>query len=258
MSLISSSLLALIILVTSCSSGSDFDGTLKPRSGETAALSEELNRLDSQQMTEIFQWHTKFDSSVIPGENGGSYEITPAKSGKAGLLISKEKYNAGRLKVAFNFQMTDPSNNHEGDTGADGICFAISPEDADTIVPQTGGGVGCKGIRGLAIEIDTYQNQEFDDPDGNHIAIIDTYTSEQPEHLYLATNLPPDINDGKARTMEIYIIDDTVTVKLDNTIIIDNFTIPNFEPLEGHLLFSGSTGVDYNRHLVWDIFSTEK
>ena len=163
-------------------------------------------------------------------------------------MISKNKYSIKKITLSFKFQM-DQGGGSRG--GADGIAFSITPKDRNDMNPQIGGSIGA-GIGGFAIELDTYQNNNLGDPDGNHIAITKDLGTK-PTHLKIASNISSDLNDGRAKHLEVVIDSGVVSVKLDGEVVISRFSIPNFQPFEGHLVFTSSTGGGYNRHQVWDI-----
>ncbi|MCL6641257.1 MAG: PEP-CTERM sorting domain-containing protein [Candidatus Rokubacteria bacterium] len=102
--------------------------------------------------------------------------------------------NQASFSTLFQFRISNPIGIRDRDgVGADGIVFVVQ-----TVSNTAGGGGGGIGYSGLAdsvgVEIDTWQNFEFGDTDGNHIG-IDT-EGNIVSLLVAPIVFPPRLNDG--------------------------------------------------------------
>lgn len=93
--------------------------------------------------------------------------LVPNKQGQGGSAFFKEPF---RL---YTFEATLSAYFGENQNGADGLCFvwqANSPEALGVKGPNDGSSIGYGGIENsFAIEFDTWQNPEIDDPSNNHV-----------------------------------------------------------------------------------------
>lgn len=94
------------------------------------------------------------------------YTITPDLNTQSGSVWNNIRINL-QQSFDYNFDIylgcTDAN-------GADGIVFVMQP--ISTSVGSTGGGMGFEGISpSVGVTIDTWQNQEVNDPSYDHIAI---------------------------------------------------------------------------------------
>lgn len=119
------------------------------------------------------------------------------------------------FSTTFCFRLSNPAGSIDGDgPGADGIVFAIQTQ-AST-AGGAGGGIGFAGITpSLGVEFDTYQNFEFDDPDGNHVGIdlngsmISAATAPVATRMNDGATLCAWVDyDGTAGTMEVRLAGD--------------------------------------------------
>ena len=120
------------------------------------------------------------------------------------------------FRTAFAFQITDPGGYTDpstGDVGADGLAFVIQNDRESASGP--GGGAlgygnnedGTGGVpNSLAIEIDTWPNSDFADPDPNHISVQTRGVDpNSPDHAYSLGSLVglTSLVDGNVHTLGI-------------------------------------------------------
>ena len=99
-------------------------------------------------------------------ENCNCYTLTPNQLTKSGSVWNINKINLNE-SFEFSFEVnlgcTDAN-------GADGIVFVLQP--ISTNIGTTGEGLGFEGIRpSIGIALDTWQNQNLNDPAYDHISI---------------------------------------------------------------------------------------
>lgn len=131
----------------------------------------------------------------IAKKNDSIIELTNRQNFKTGSIWHKNLiYNLKGFETNFSFRLSGGENYKIIDgslPGADGLAFVIQKNDS-IYRGQAGGGIGYKGIKNsLAIEIDTYKNfnKEFNDPDGNHLAIFKNGSSNhQSDDLIISSS----------------------------------------------------------------------
>jgi hypothetical protein len=97
--------------------------------------------------------------------------LVPASFNRRGSAYYYQKQHLslpGGWTTTFRFRITNPING-----GADGFSFIIQDAGENALSHVPGGGtIGYTGIpRSLVVEFDTWQNPEYGDPDGNHVAV---------------------------------------------------------------------------------------
>nr|WP_255723151.1 gliding motility-associated C-terminal domain-containing protein [Flavihumibacter fluminis] len=99
-------------------------------------------------------------------ENCNCYTLTDAANAQSGSVWNMNKI---RLDNSFEFKFDVNLGCKDAD-GADGMVFMLQP--ISTNIGSQGGGIGYDGVRpSVAIEIDTWQNLENNDPTYDHISI---------------------------------------------------------------------------------------
>lgn len=155
-----------------------------------------------------------------------------------GLLSYQEPvFITAGFETEFAFSVSDGYNDFEDGSlaGADGFSLIFSEsQNLNIWDEQLGGGMGYSGRKnGLAMEIDLYKNTEFNDPNGNHLAV------QQKSNKYLVASHSND-NTLAIDTNMIEIQSDSSKVyyckmKYDNSslkIWVDrtqNYNSPNIE-----------------------------
>ena len=93
------------------------------------------------------------------------YTITPAEFHQSGSV-----WNSNKISLNNSFDFWFNVNLGCNDAGADGIVFILQP--ISTSVGSTGEGMGFAGVSpSIGIALDTYQNQNLNDPSFDHISI---------------------------------------------------------------------------------------
>jgi hypothetical protein len=160
--------------------------------------------------------------------------------GREGAALSLSAINDPAWQAQFDFEMGG------GSGGADGLTFAILDARKPDVVGEDGSGLGVEGLYGYAVEFDTYENDN--DPDGNHLALIDTLTGE---HLAWASDIP-ELSGTGTHHAEIRYNNGSLRVWLDGVMYI-SFTlhdIPNFVQPAAMVGFTAGSGSKTNNHTV--------
>lgn len=109
------------------------------------------------------------------GLNGGTaLRLTPAKPDRTGVAYygSRVAVQDG-FETTFDFRISRPGqpDGENGEIGADGFSFIIQNEGLEAY-GYRGSAMGYGGIsNALVVEFDIYQNDNYDDPNGNHISV---------------------------------------------------------------------------------------
>jgi len=187
-----------------------------------------------------------FDSSANWVSNGDA----AVKLG-VGYLTENEMFQAGSLWYNSIFDLTKYSTfkvtfDFVLDGSADGITFSvIDANNGNDALGYNGGRLGYGGIpNSFAVEFDIFHNMNWDpiytnDPDHVGIDINGSVVS-----ITTSTNVP-NLNDGALHTatIEFDIINNTISVTVDNFISISNYSLPvelNFSNV--YFGFTGATG----------------
>lgn len=107
-------------------------------------------------------------------QNANVLQLTPSEFGQSGsafTLLSTPLGELATFSTYFQFRISNSNGYWDVDgPGADGLVFVIQP--LANNVGGAGGGIGYYGIgNSLGIEFDTWQNGEFNDPNGNHVGV---------------------------------------------------------------------------------------
>ena len=161
---------------------------------------------------------------------GNALMITPAQNGQAGSawFQSQQSVTSGFL-TTFEFRITPTGS------GADGMTFIVHDDVAGTAaLAQGGGSLGYTSqplvptntmANLLVVELDTYQNGGFGDPDANHISVhliptIPTTANGADEYYSIGRVSPAtNLSDGQVHTMCIRYVPGTLDIFLDDTAV---------------------------------------
>jgi len=113
------------------------------------------------------------NAQQIQTADGWVLRLTPAVYGQTGSAFGTVRVSAAQFYTSFAFRLSDPNGTDpdpNGRLGADGITFAVQGVSAS--LGTSGGGLGIQYVSpSVAVEFDTYENVEYDDPSSNHIGI---------------------------------------------------------------------------------------
>ena len=128
---------------------------------------------------------------------------------------------------------------------ADGMTFGwVSDPSANT---DGGGYLGFSGLDGYAIEFDTYDNGSWDSGDSNHIALI----QDTPANPLTQTNISAfNLSDETYRHVLVDFDSGVISVDIDGTNYINDYTIAGYTPFDGYFGFTASTGGLNDYHKV--------
>lgn len=98
--------------------------------------------------------------------------LASSQSDRRGSLFTTQQYNVAEFSAVFEFMITSPGGLSDGiAAGADGLTFALQRNSPGEL-GNLGFGLGYGGISSsLAVEFDTFRNNNLSDPSSNHIGI---------------------------------------------------------------------------------------
>jgi len=180
---------------------------------------------------------------------GGNLQLTPAAGNQAGTAWHQTQQPViGGFVTSFAFRIGGPG-------GADGMTFIIHDDPAGTGALCQGGGslaytseplVVTNTMQNLlVIEIDTYNNANFADPNDNHISVhliptIPTTVNGADEFYSIGRAIPTtDLNDGQVHVMCVTYTPGTLTIFLDD-LATPLLTVP-FDFISGATTLTGTT-----------------
>lgn len=107
-------------------------------------------------------------------DGGNALRLTPAKADRTGVAYygSKVPVQEG-FETTFDFRVFRPGTPDDvsGEVGADGFTFIIQNQSLEAYGSR-GSAMGYGGIsNAVVIEFDIYQNENLEDPNGNHISV---------------------------------------------------------------------------------------
>ena len=144
--------------------------------------------------------------------NGGVLRLTTANNNQHGSAwFYTQQPLASGFTTAFQFQISNTNSCQNCSFPADGLALVIQGDPAGTgALGYTGNGQnmaygdndiatasgpGNAILNSLAIELDTHQNSDYDDPDGNHIAVqscgpntASALSANSADHNYVCPN----------------------------------------------------------------------
>lgn len=100
-------------------------------------------------------------------DNCNCYTLTPELLGQSGSVWNNNKIDLSR---SFDFRFNVYLGCRDAN-GADGIAFIL--QTVNSSVGRSGAGLGFEGVSpSIGIELDTYRNGDYNDPDFDHISIL--------------------------------------------------------------------------------------
>jgi hypothetical protein len=113
------------------------------------------------------------NTTTVVTREGTVLRVTPAQPDTSGSAFSAATVNAATFSAKFSFRISEPggiATDCQKETGADGLVFVVQSVASD--IGGFGGGLGYQGITpSVGVEIDTWCNGEFNDPNSNHLGI---------------------------------------------------------------------------------------
>jgi len=189
----------------------------------------------------------------------GGLRLTKAEGTKVAAAYYKAPVTMSAhrsFSAYFTFRITKPQCGEATDQGADGLALVIQPDSAAE--GTGGGGLGYQGIpKSVAIEIDTFFNPGFKEPEKNHVGISLNGLAES----VATAEAPFTLNDGKIyhAWVDYDGKSDTLQVRLALTnsrpaepLLSHKVDLENILGAEEYVGFSASTGTCRQQH---DIFS---
>ena len=148
--------------------------------------------------------------------------------------------DSANVQIEFDFFVS-------GGSGADGISVtALDSTRMTGFVGGTGGGIGYYGLPGWSIEVDTWYNNEHNDPtSADHVSV----------HFDGDVNSPttwaalPEMEDGNWHRMRVDVLGTWITVAIDGTTYIDQ-DVPQLTSFPAYVGFTAATGGATNYHLI--------
>jgi hypothetical protein len=166
---------------------------------------------------------------------GGVINLTPAALSKAGAV-----WHGARMRVregfdtTFSFRVTPSAA--VSPVAADGLAFAVQGY-GSSFVGDYGGAIGYGGLEdngdhtgsltgpgmglqdAIVLEMDTFRNSNFGDPDGNHLSVHDTravLASLHEEKALALTSAIPRMANSQVHTVRVHYFPGTLTVFMDD------------------------------------------
>jgi len=167
-----------------------------------------------------------------------SATLTTTGSSQNGSIFTNDSFSSiNNFTATFDIKIG-------GGSEADGLTFGWVVDPSATT--QAGGFLGFKGFTGYAVEFDTFTNG-WDDGDNNHVAVIEN----SPETTLTQTNISTfDINDDVTRSVVVEFNSGVISVDIDGTNFINDYTIAGYSAFDGYFGFTAATGGKNDNHLV--------
>lgn len=187
---------------------------------------------------------------------GKKVVLTPALTGAKGGLWHANKVNVREgFSTSFSFKMHSGGVSYENDQkGADGIAFVIHNNPQATGVGNQGGGIGYEGVpNSIAIEFDNWRNDEWGEPNDNHVAVhtkgTSPNTSGNESLVAINSALPTTLENGQLHQVKIDFEKGILKVFLNGTEIINTplnvGKTLNLDNETAWIGFTSSTGAAY-------------
>jgi hypothetical protein len=188
---------------------------------------------------------------------GKAAVLTPAEEGKRGGLWHAKKVKVRNgFSTSFSFKIHNTGISYLGEPqkGADGIAFVIHNNATATGMGGSGGGIGYEGIpNSLVVEFDNWRNDEWGEPNDNHVAIhtkgTSANTSAMTGAIAINSNLSVTLEDGQIHKAKIEYEKGVLKVYLDGKEIlskaVDIGKTLNLDNEMTWVGFTASTGAAY-------------
>ncbi len=182
--------------------------------------------------------------------SGSALQLTPNQAFEAGAAWAQARQNvAAPFVTEFVLQLNG---------SADGMAFVIQDSAVNTI-GGVGGDLGFDGVpRSVAIEFDTYDNDDENDPSENHVSVQTRGTqSNSVDHAFSlgSSSLLVDLSDGAQHTVRIESTPGLLRVFVDDAapalqVAIDLPATLGLSGTDAWVGFTAATGGLSQQHLV--------
>lgn len=209
----------------------------------------------------IFEDNARLTNS-LPFETGALWHTDP-------IPVTNKFFT----EFSFKFSNGDQGSTSENSLpGADGIAFVFQSRSPQNI-GKTAGEIGYGNIfQSLAIEIDLYENSQFGDPNGNHVAVQRVpFSHNSPRHndentLAINSDIIEILADNtnkyyskieyENRVLQVFIDDNGLFE--EPVIVLEDFDFSDhFELLPGDKAFVGFTSATGNAYQTQEILTWE-
>ncbi len=173
-------------------------------------------------------------------DNHDFFVLTEPRTWQTGRIFNLEEYEMDRFTVEFDMRIG-------GGWGADGLVFAWGYEyDYD---PAVGGRLDFYQTEGYGVEFDVWRNNEYNDPNGQHIAVV-----KDGIDTHLATWSPDTdiLENNEWHHVMIDFDNGAVEVYFDDEMVIDH-EIEDYQTFTGYFGFTAATGASTHWHCIDNI-----
>lgn len=193
------------------------------------------------------------------------FQLTESKMNQRGAIWYANTLDSRvSFTTSFDFVM-DKLGGITAEHGGDGIALVIQSE-GNQAIGSNNGGIGYMGIQSsLAVELDTWNNQPYGDPNGNHVAIMSRADQfNLPDHRsaeVASRKVHRPLNDGKTQNLTVTYSNQVMKVYLNRKLVLS-------APLELTKLvkekfwigITAATGGSTERHIIrnWKFSQLEK
>ena len=180
---------------------------------------------------------------------GKRLQVTSLGNNVAGSAFYSQPLRTEAFDASFTFRISDGQ-------GADGMAFVFAKAtNATALVPfgngqaNLGYGLGYLGMKGFAVELDTFNNITNGDPNDNHVALM---RASDGAHLLVGTPAQPPLHSSMERQAHVRFTGTHVLIEIDGVKIIEA-DLPSgstFTTDEYYFGFTGSSGGWTDRHSI--------
>jgi hypothetical protein len=169
-----------------------------------------------------FQDENAVSSSSMMTHSG--FSLTESKMNQRGALWHAQAFDSNlSFTTSFDFVM-DRLGGITAEDGGDGVALVFQSVGVHAI-GSNNGGIGYMGIKdSLAIELDTWNNQPYSDPNGNHVAIMsraDQFNSVEHHLAEIASRkIVRPLNDGRIQNLTVTYSNPIMKVYLNQNLVL--------------------------------------
>ncbi len=189
-------------------------------------------------------------AQVMINPAAGSLYPTDLGTDQRGSFFLGTAYTFDSFELHVSFNLGDFSE-------SEGVTVVLADENTASFLGcwgeylgfgYAGGSASCSGVgagvEGLAVEIDTSADASVGDPDGNHVAVVDTFMGVLDE-----ASPVDDLNDQQWREIALYFEGGLLDVYVDNQPLMLGVE-PGYAQFVGYLGVTGATSADYQYQIL--------